>query len=245
MKSPERKEQQGIVAILDALGASSYSNAEIERFLNARALIIEALNSKADVELGEIRPQMLVTFTFNDTIVIVLKSGNGGPTKRHVQAFYALLRKFMIDSLSHSILFRGAISVGTFYLEDETNTVMGQAVTDAAAWYDKADWFGVHATPRTSLLIERLIGKRSEHIIVEYPVPMKVRSPLRLKAVNWPKGFYVPSVLGRTLGLGAQRPTLLSLLSTNQIPRGVESKYTNAISFFRRYRGSTRLRKAL
>ena len=54
MKSPERKEQQGIVAILDALGASSYSNAEIERFLNARALIIEALNSKADVELGRV-----------------------------------------------------------------------------------------------------------------------------------------------------------------------------------------------
>jgi len=232
MKSPLRKEQHGIVAILDALGAAAFTNQEIERFVDARALIIEALNSKAEEQLGTIRQEMLATLTFNDTIVIVLRSGAAQPTKDHVKAFYVLLRKFMIDSLQNGILFRGSIAIGTFYLDSGTSTVMGQAITDAAAWYDKADWFGAHATPRTSIRIDALFGQRAEHIIVDYAVPMKDRSPVRLKAVNWPKGLYVPSVAGRTLVPGKHRPELLSLLSAHRIPRGVESKYANGIAFF-------------
>jgi hypothetical protein len=30
-------------------------------------------------------------------------------------------------------------------VDDTTNTVMGEAVSDAAAWYDKADWIGIAA----------------------------------------------------------------------------------------------------
>jgi len=48
---------------------------------------------------------------------------------------------------------------------------MGQAMTDAAAWYDKADWIGRHATPRTSMLIQKWVdrGKKPKsHLILEY-----------------------------------------------------------------------------
>jgi hypothetical protein len=34
---------------------------------------------------------------------------------------------------------------------------MGEAVTDAAAWYERANWIGIHATPRASMLIDRFI----------------------------------------------------------------------------------------
>jgi len=45
------------------------------------------------------------------------------PDLHYVRAFFALLRKFMIDSLVNKILFRGAISIGTFYANEDTNTV--------------------------------------------------------------------------------------------------------------------------
>src|SRR5881628_2187217 len=98
---------------------------------------------------------MITTFTFNDTVLIILRTGAKEPTLRNISSFFTILRKFFVDSLAHQILFRGAISIGTYYVNDDTNIVMGQAVTDAAAWYDKADWIGVHATPRATLLIQR------------------------------------------------------------------------------------------
>lgn len=233
MRSPQQQER-GLVAILDALGASTYTDAEIARFLRSRELVVQLLNAKADVLIGELRANMIKTFIFNDTIVIVLKSGTAEPTMDHVHNFHTLLRKFMIDSLCHRILFRGAVSIGTFYVNEKSHTVMGQAVTDAAAWYDKADWFGIHATPRATILIEKLVSedtKSSRNIIVDYAVPIKDRSPVNLKAVNWPKAFYVPH-LTPCVGNEAPRPKLLSLLCLHQIPYGVESKFFNAIAFF-------------
>jgi hypothetical protein len=55
------------------------------------------------------------------------------PTSDEVRHFSILLRRFQVDSLLHGILFRGSISVGRFHVDDESNTVMGPAVTDAAA----------------------------------------------------------------------------------------------------------------
>ena len=140
MKSPQQREF-GIVAILDALGAANYTDPEIQTFLESRENVLRLFNAKADEVIGDLRADMISTFTFNDTILILLKSGASIPKMAHVRAFHTILRKFMIDSLSHRILFRGALSIGSFYVNDDTNTVMGQAVTDAAAWYDKADWF--------------------------------------------------------------------------------------------------------
>ena len=82
----------------------------------------------------------------------------------------------MVDSLVEGILFRSSVSLGTFYVDDDTNTVMGPAVTDAAAWYDSADWVGINATPHATLAIQALIEHERGtvgHVLIDYPVPMK------------------------------------------------------------------------
>src|SRR5688500_4626787 len=112
MRTPFEHEQ-GLVAILDALGAASYTEIEIRRFLDSRALVLQLLNAKAEAILGELHDRVSV-FTFNDTVVIVLKAQDV-PTFQNVTAFFTLLRKFLIDSLVNRILFRGAISVGSFH----------------------------------------------------------------------------------------------------------------------------------
>src|SRR5262245_44703107 len=139
MKSPKDRET-GIVAILDALGASAYSDPEIQRFMRSRANVLGLLNQKADDVPGDIKRDMITTFTFNDTVLITLRTRDTGPSLKDISSFFLVLRKFFVDSLAHQILFRGSIAIGTYYVNDETNTVMGQAVTDAAAWYDKANW---------------------------------------------------------------------------------------------------------
>jgi hypothetical protein len=136
--------------------------------------------------------------------------------------------------LVHQIFFRGSIAIGTFYVNEETNTVMGQAVTDAAAWYDKADWIGVHATPRTTFLTQRLLerdGEEKGHVLIDYDVPLKTGTKLKAKALNWPRAFFVNAV-SPCKPNEQPRERLLELLAADRIPSGTEQKFFNALEFY-------------
>lgn len=232
MKTPSAH-QNGIVAILDALGAASYSDDEVERFLESRSNVIQLLNRKIEGVLG-IKSDRVITFTFNDTILLILQCGQHQPNLSDITSFFTILRKFLVDSMQHRILFRGSISIGSFHVNEKTNTVMGQAVTDAAAWYDKADWIGVHATPHATIMIQRWLEHELEtksNLMLDYDVPLKDANTLRVKALNWPKVFFVLSI-SPCLNGEAPREKLLEFLALHQIPRGTESKYANTIAFF-------------
>jgi hypothetical protein len=227
--------QQGLIAILDALGAANYTDAEISRFLESRGLVLKLLmrNANSKEISGDIDASRVTTFTFNDTVLIVYKT-EVPATLDDVNRFCLLLRKFSVDSLAKGILFRGSVAVGTFYVDDATNTVMGPAVTDAAAWYDSADWVGIHATPHATLAIQQLVEERRgalEHVLIDYPVPMKVSSPVVVKAINWPKVFLLPK-LAPPDGPQDPRAKCLRLLTKHRFPKGSESKHFNAVAFF-------------
>jgi hypothetical protein len=96
----------GLIAILDALGAATYTQQEIERFLESRNLVLHKLNEKA--EAGRIDKERLRVFTFNDTVVIVYLAARA-VNLTDVEVFCVRLRAFMMQSLEHQILFRGAI----------------------------------------------------------------------------------------------------------------------------------------
>jgi hypothetical protein len=225
-------QQQGLIAILDALGAANYSRDAINRFLNSRQIVLDQLRAKAPKVQG-IDANLITTFTFNDTVVIVCPT-NAPVSLKNVRGFSELVRRFAVKSLEHGILFRGSIAIGTFFVDGETNTVMGDAVTDAASWYDSTDWMGITATPQATLLIQSLIeqgGDTMEHLIVDYSVPMKDQRVIRLKAVNWPKAFFVKGI---TPCVGDEKPRAkcLALLINQGVPKGTESKYFNTMAFF-------------
>ena len=232
MKTPLPK--HGIVAILDALGAASYDDKEIQEFLESREVVIRLLRSKAERVAEILSVARVKTYTFNDTILIVLACGEERPSSEEIQAFVSVLRKLLVDSLKRRIMFRGAFAIGPFYEDSATNTILGKAVTDAAAWYDKADWIGILATPRTTVLIDHLLeklGKPMQSILVTYDIPLSSGSVIKLWTVNWPKVFWVASI---TPCMSGEKPreSFLQLLSAFRIPRETESKHFNAISFF-------------
>jgi len=176
----------------------------------------------------------LSTFTFNDTIIFSLSAEREQLTTKEVSAFFLLLRKFMVDSLQKGILFRGSVALGSFYADKATNTVMGEAVTDAASWYSKADWVGIHATPRASIVLNGLLereNKTRDYAMVDYDVPMKGGPPMKLKAVNWPKALFVDGLTPEETRI-APKATALSWFGRQPIPAGAEGKCFNAIAFF-------------
>jgi len=227
------QQQQGLIAILDALGAGNYSDSKIAQFLKSRKLVLDELKAKATRLLGLIDATLVTIFTFNDTVLIVYRAKKA-VTLKDVRGFGELVRRFAVKSLEQGILFRGAIAIGRFYVDAKTHTVMGAAVSDAAAWYDQADWIGIAATPKATLFIKSLTeqgGENIEHLMVDYPVPLKDRPALSLKAVNWPKAFFVSGMTPCAPG-EKKRAKCLSLLAVNDVPRGTESKYFNSVAFF-------------
>jgi len=228
---------QGLVAILDALGAAMFTDAEIDTFLESRSVVLEKLNEGAE-KRGIDRTRLRV-FTFNDTIVIVYLAANGGAVvPEDIMNFAIRLRAFMMHGFQHGVLFRGSLSVGLFRrVDDKTNTIMGPAVSDAAAWYDKADWVGIAATPHATMFIQSvrerqqmILGLDIDAFLVDYDVPIKEQRTLKLKAINWPKAFFVKGL--RPKVDGNERSMLLNFLSQHRAPRGTESKYFNTLAFF-------------
>ena len=220
----------GLVAVLDALGAAVYSREEADEFLKARGEIIELLVHRA-TDVLKVRKEDLKIFIFNDSVVLTYVRER--LTVDDVNSFCGLLRSFEVSFLTKRILFRGALSYGELYRVDaRNNTVMGPAVSDAAAWYGNADWLGIHVTPRTSILINSGLldtPMALNHVLVDYDVPMTTGGTVRLKAVNWPKGLLLK--YGRN-GRRAKEALLQILGSVRSLPRGAESKYAHAIEFF-------------
>jgi hypothetical protein len=143
---------------------------------------------------------------------------------------------FAVKSLEHGILFRGAFASGSFYVDKTTSTVLGDAVSDAAAWYDQADWMGITATPHATLLIRSLFGESGldlSHVLIDYAVPLKDGTNRPLMAVNWPMAFFVRGVRPKRCANGEQpKVVCLSLLVEHGVPKGTEFKYFNTVKFF-------------
>lgn len=167
-------------------------------------------------------------------MLIVLESRGDRPSRDEIQAFAIVLRKLLVDSLRRKIMFRGSFAIGQFYEDSTTNTILGKAVTDAAAWYDKADWIGILATPRTTVYLDLLKEKdrkKWSHLMVRYEVPLSGNSRQSLWTINWPKVFWVNAITPCVDG-EKPRESFLNFLSHFTVPKGTESKHFNAIAFF-------------
>ena len=111
---------------------------------------------------------------------------------------------------------------------------MGEAVTDAASWYAQANWIGIHATPRATIILNGILEKNSktrDYVTVDYCVPMKDGSALELKVVNWPKALFVEGLATEAMKR-APRASMLAWFGRHPIPRGAEDKCFRTIEFF-------------
>lgn len=218
---------------MDALGARQYSDEKIRKFLSARS----DLNATLDYQARQItnnfprnvRPPKPVTFTFGDTLIIVCELRSKKNASTHIFMMLLLLQNYLFHSLEEGILFRGSYSIGTYIDDAKSNTVMGEAITDAASWYEKSNWFGLASTPRTNNILESCFYEEScidnPLFALKYPVPMKDGREIELYTVSWP---------GRFFHDGATNPEkqFIDLIKELPIPFGTEIKHTNAKKYF-------------
>jgi len=248
MSKNNLRKKYGIVILLDALGAASYSDKKIKSFLSARNEINKATTQLCSKEmtksLGDIGvfhvPEI---FTFGDTVIITIPLKSKKHRAMHLYFFTILMKRYLFDSLANGILFRGSFSIGDYIADSDSNTVMGNAVSDAAAWYEQSEWMGLSSTPKTNFVLEHLIGEASGvnaldsfqrkglGWLMKYNVPHKNGTTHELYSIDWATAFFDKDFLEYD---GKEDPELyfLELMQSFNIPKGTELKYINTKVFF-------------
>ena len=146
-------------------------------------------------------------------------------------------------ALKRGILFRGAISIGT-YLEAE-DVILGPAITDAANWYDRSDMVGAIVTPATMNYLKAIAGLSSKSTkdevhslfprLILYDVPLSRSARTENKsivtyAIEW------PSLLSKYQGMDKPKDSLsifFECIKNSPVPFGAESKYSNTEAFIK------------
>jgi hypothetical protein len=246
---PPSHRSTGLVAIVDALGTADYSHDHANQYLvNLEQLLNEITRfaeDKAKGFLEQFREVKLQRLVFQDSVILFYESKNEQPTVGEIVWFGHVLRTFEGGALGRNLLFRGAFAWGEFYVaakHTNIDAILGPAVRDAARWYDRADWIGIHATPRTSIIVQSLLDaqineKEIDFVLANYEVPMKpapnasakTSFQMKLRAVNWPKNLHLRF---RDLNARHIRGFVQQHLTAHEFPSGTEQKHFNALAFF-------------
>jgi hypothetical protein len=238
----------GVVAMLDALGGRVFNIEETQRFLERRQKFLDDPDLKKTFQqmcryATERKTEPPRLFTFQDSIILHWNVGSTN-FKKYPEFVLPQIGAWLVNSIVTGLIVgfptRGAVAIGE-YVQDATS-LLGPAVSDAAAWYEKADWFGVIATPacghRISHLAEffdlkkrPLDDKNVSSWFFRYKVPLTGGNFARMWAVSWPRCLCV-------ISSGQQytpRWSLFNTLAQFPVPPGTENKYANTIRFFDTY----------
>jgi len=226
----------GVVCLIDALGAKNFNDDETINFLKSRAVIREALNDKGadQVDRLSIKPPKIALF--NDTIIIAIEcKPNGEEEKLSLTAMAIIVRKLISDGITRGVWFRGAIGVGKFFADLKENTIIGEAVSDAANWYESTNFIGCVLTPRAAFV-------RKKHLVKDEPSAKSVYIPYlastkdgdkEMLCVNWPLAFHYSFLRPSDCGEGKELQYLYGKFGGHFFPKCADDKYHNTIKFFK------------
>jgi len=226
----------GAVILLDALGASSYSDREINNFLSLRKKLNSNIKETAKQFRGNSEFSQPIIYTFGDTTIIVIELNDRKVITNHIIGIAILMRRYLYQSFDVGIMFRGSFSIGNYIEDAESNTVMGEAVTDAASWYEQSNWMGLTSTPKTNNILDFYFLENEDRLddkglIHKYDVPLKNGYTFKLYSISWPGAFHEPGIL-KNHNRNNAKEWFLEKLAGLEIPKGTEEKYENTKLYF-------------
>lgn len=186
------RKQNGVVVFLDALGMKGvWRDKKTAKTITRWEKFIEEFERY-------VRSQKLKSYTFtafSDTVII---------TKNDPCLESALIEtgRMLISPFGYAMLqgihFRGAISVGEFYVRD--TVILGKAVDEAAQYYTMPEWVGISAAPSTHRILQKIKEERGNknnpiRSFTQCDIPIKNGLELNGWALKWPEyDNYLPSL---------------------------------------------------
>lgn len=171
--------REGVVTFLDILGWKGIYNRN-HNAINSLNNLISKIKSEAETKRGLITSDIAVR-CISDTIVMHSFCAEAEIPK-NINIHGQLCQSIIPESISAEIPVRGTITFGEF--ENMDNIFVGKAVDEAAAWYEQADWIGVHLTPSAEYVFEEIAGDGTD-LWIQFEPPLKNRAKLITHCVNW------------------------------------------------------------
>lgn len=236
MTTPKFTPTYGIVCLVDALGAKGYTDEETVSFLESRRVIRKAIDDKVADQIDARSIEQPQIALFNDTIIIAIQCEPDTPQERDsIAAMAIIVRKLISDGISKQIFFRGAIGVGKFFGDLENDTIIGQAVSDAATWYESTNFIGCVLTPRLAFVLQKHLSEKKptgKGLYLPYSVETK-EGMKEMFCVNWPRAFFIPSIRPDGCAKGKELNFLFKKFGHCYFPKHSESKFANTVAFFK------------
>ena len=262
----------GIVLYLDVLGVRGYSQVETKEHL---VPMLQALKESYDGIINELlvpfsnllklvpdfRSSQPLMVSFGDSIIVYWDIGVDNRSKMCLPYFAKVLPLVMMTGINLELRMRGSVAFGKFIVvpDEHGQSVLGDAVNDAATWHDKADWLGIALTPTCGNVLDTALSLVREHgpgvgvnindmldllkdYLIRYPVPMKHGEHRELWSVAWPS-LYPDETIPLELGLVERnwKDLLMKRLDQDPWPEETRQKRTNTLAFYDWYWRSSSL----
>lgn len=161
----------GVIILLDALGTKGiWERMSPEHYVKRWLKIREYLQN-----IQGIKNLMIVEdHIFSDTVIISMTAFEDKCNKLQLLVFASLLSKCLLyEGFTKGLLFRGVISYGSYYTDREI--IIGQAIDEAATYYEQPNWMGISLTPGTTSWykkdkIQQYVSKHPPNDYIKYNI---------------------------------------------------------------------------
>jgi hypothetical protein len=203
----------GVVTFLDVLGWRGM----YQRKPDALSVLQKLVGGLRDLHTSEYRVPAPEIKSISDTIA-VFSLGDEEQWSDLVNYHGFLAAVAVARGITYEMPIRGATSVGDFQLSEDA--FIGPAIDEAAGWYEKADWIGVHLTPSAAFAFE----PDQASYWVEYTPPLPGAAHWKCPCANW----------SHVWGTAGQDLVSLKRIFRNlgPITPDISNKYTNALKFY-------------
>lgn len=230
-----KAESIGAVAVVDALGfraarARQGAQTLIDSLKAARHIAKETLSNMPQHTGGEVHYA-----AFSDTIIMAAVAPPEPIRKIPPLATAVLTVSMAAAALAASaavvgtpLAFRGCISSGELAAADDV--FVGEAIDEAAEWYEQADIAAIWLTPSASKAVKQPLGL----FLIEYDLPLKGRGVLKTRMVNPFLYCATPALSKHDHDVEASMTTLRTALlrpfgEANAIDVAIKRQHTEAL----------------
>ena len=186
---------------------------------------IERLDTK------ELITDQIKSFIFSDTLIAFSK----GSTQNDALALLLLTTEVFTLALHHCIPLRGGIAHGRFSFNLDQNLFSGPALVDAYNLGEGSQWLGVVIDDRTAEAVKNtpIRSQGGKDAVTLWDVPIKNGSSVTRSVVNWVETHRHNYVGPVPLTVEMFYSPMAALFGPwEKLPREIQIKYENTVSFF-------------
>lgn len=159
------QEKEGVVILLDSLGTKGiWKSRNPKEVLTSWQGIVDSTNM--DVRACKTSDVDLKFNAFSDTLIITM---TGNDKQKLLEEAGTTLNSIISVGIPHGINFRGCISMGKIYRSEIM--ILGDAIDEAAEYYEKSNWVGAFATPSVIDYLNSISSGNIWKSFTKYDVP--------------------------------------------------------------------------